>query len=156
LNCQYDLRRLSAHRCPECGRGFDPENRASWAASPTRRLLRRRVGAVGMSWPLIVFGMCHLTRLAAWISLGRPPIAYRDDPTSINFFVTTLYILTEVCMLAFPIAYFLTIASVVSILEKRRAFFVARAALLIAFITLCWMGGFYLIRNAFDIAWFAD
>jgi len=26
LNCKYDLRQLSEHRCPECGREFDPDD----------------------------------------------------------------------------------------------------------------------------------
>jgi predicted amidophosphoribosyltransferase len=26
LNCKYDLRKLSEHRCPECGRPFNPND----------------------------------------------------------------------------------------------------------------------------------
>ena len=26
LDCQYDLSKLSEHRCPECGREFDPND----------------------------------------------------------------------------------------------------------------------------------
>ena len=26
LTCKYDLRQLTEHRCPECGREFDPKN----------------------------------------------------------------------------------------------------------------------------------
>ena len=26
LSCHYDLRNLAKHRCPECGRAFDPDN----------------------------------------------------------------------------------------------------------------------------------
>jgi predicted amidophosphoribosyltransferase len=26
LSCKYDLSKLTEHRCPECGRAFDPED----------------------------------------------------------------------------------------------------------------------------------
>jgi hypothetical protein len=31
LGCQYDLANLSEHRCPECGREFDPTNPDTFA-----------------------------------------------------------------------------------------------------------------------------
>ena len=30
LTCNYDLRKLSEHRCPECGREFEPSDPASF------------------------------------------------------------------------------------------------------------------------------
>lgn len=32
LGCGYDLRSLPENRCPECGRGFDPTNAATYVA----------------------------------------------------------------------------------------------------------------------------
>lgn len=32
LTCQYDLRKLSERRCPECGRAFDPNDITSYAS----------------------------------------------------------------------------------------------------------------------------
>jgi uncharacterized paraquat-inducible protein A len=34
LNCKYDLRQLTEHRCPECGREFDPNNPNSYDSRP--------------------------------------------------------------------------------------------------------------------------
>lgn len=36
LGCGYDLHALSEHRCPECGRVFDPRDESTY--SPTRWL----------------------------------------------------------------------------------------------------------------------
>ena len=35
LDCRYALSRLTCHRCPECGRPFDPRNRFSYRVTPT-------------------------------------------------------------------------------------------------------------------------
>ena len=32
LNCKYDLRNLAEHRCPECGREFDPKEAKTYQA----------------------------------------------------------------------------------------------------------------------------
>ncbi len=32
--CGYDLRDLQEHRCPECGRPFDPKRPATWLSEP--------------------------------------------------------------------------------------------------------------------------
>jgi hypothetical protein len=39
LSCKYDLRNLTAqsdHRCPECGRVFDPDDPRTWSKRPRR------------------------------------------------------------------------------------------------------------------------
>jgi hypothetical protein len=33
LACRYDLRRLTVHRCPECGRAFDPNDPSTFSKS---------------------------------------------------------------------------------------------------------------------------
>ncbi len=60
--CHYDLRHLSESRCPECGRGFDPLDRATFTTRPLvawidahRRVLRKvAAGALTM---LILVGI---------------------------------------------------------------------------------------------------
>jgi predicted amidophosphoribosyltransferase len=32
LTCQYDLENLPEHRCPECGRAFDPDKPTSFSS----------------------------------------------------------------------------------------------------------------------------
>jgi len=36
-NCWYILDGLSEHRCPECGRPFDPDNRRTYHTRPRAR-----------------------------------------------------------------------------------------------------------------------
>jgi predicted amidophosphoribosyltransferase len=37
LNCKYDLRKRTEHRCPECGRDFDPKDASTFESEqPTR------------------------------------------------------------------------------------------------------------------------
>jgi hypothetical protein len=44
LSCKYDLRNLGEHRCPECGRAFDPDDPATFVSPiSSRRKLRRYV-----------------------------------------------------------------------------------------------------------------
>lgn len=35
-SCGYDLSGLAEHRCPECGRGFDPEKPETFLRKPVR------------------------------------------------------------------------------------------------------------------------
>jgi hypothetical protein len=36
LTCKYDLRKLAEHRCPECGRVFDPSDPNSFGIEPPK------------------------------------------------------------------------------------------------------------------------
>src|ERR1043165_9414027 len=38
LSCKYDLSHLTEHRCPECGREFDPNDPWSFDAEPVKRV----------------------------------------------------------------------------------------------------------------------
>ncbi len=87
--CGYALRGLGAGLCPECGRGFDPEDPGTFSllAHVVHREKRARrleiaLVAVGLA-PLIanVFGFAAF--LIARVSLGRWPYRMgRDDPYS--------------------------------------------------------------------------
>ncbi len=55
--CGYDLRDLQEHRCPECGRSFDPKKPATWLSEPVsgrKNLLAAIVGAVLFTIPLAI------------------------------------------------------------------------------------------------------
>jgi hypothetical protein len=41
LNCRYDLRNLGEHRCPECGREFDPTDPTTFSL-PERMMMTGR------------------------------------------------------------------------------------------------------------------
>ncbi len=95
LTCNYDLRGLPEHRCPECGRTFDP------AVPSTYRDPQRPTGfplwvvAMVAAYPTFVLGLAVLTWCAAAISLGRPPrTTGADDPKSINAIVSLLHAAT--------------------------------------------------------------
>jgi hypothetical protein len=42
LSCQYSLAGLIEHRCPECGRRFDPSDRSTFGTSPHRIVRQAR------------------------------------------------------------------------------------------------------------------
>jgi hypothetical protein len=74
LTCNYDLRNLDEHRCPECGRAFDPNDPAF--KHPRRRYWLRVarytiVGLVGLS--IALFAVFFL------LEWSTPPIPYKPD-----------------------------------------------------------------------------
>jgi len=44
LACHYSLKNLTEHRCPECGRTFDPNDPRTYESAPERRPPRIRNG----------------------------------------------------------------------------------------------------------------
>lgn len=44
LSCEYDLQNLAEHRCPECGREFDPNDESTF----DRWSHRRRDSVIGI------------------------------------------------------------------------------------------------------------
>ena len=55
LSCQYDLQNLTEHRCPECGRIFDPNDDRTFQ-SPASSRLRLRVTSLA----LLLFAACAI------------------------------------------------------------------------------------------------
>ena len=156
-DCQYDLRSTTEQRCPECGRAFDPEDAKSFQPEAVRR---RAWGIYliifGASWPLFQFAMLHLTRIAAWISLGHAPRAYLDDPKSINVVVSAFHSAASIFFLAGPFCLGANLFGIFwFILDMRRNRF-RYACLAILLSAASWLSGLWLIRNAFDGAWFMD
>jgi hypothetical protein len=68
LDCNYPLHGLPVSRCPECGRNFDPQNRATFnAARPLNWLDRKVLAPIGP----ITFGATALPCAAmVYLSLG--------------------------------------------------------------------------------------
>ena len=60
LGCSYCLEGLSNHRCPECGRGFDPLNPATFAINPGH-IRARRPGSRLLSFAIIGLVLFFLT-----------------------------------------------------------------------------------------------
>jgi len=60
--CRYPLQDLTEHRCPECGRSFDPDNHATFRASPRRvpRWLKRAtVAFLGFAFVTAAYGAAY-------------------------------------------------------------------------------------------------
>jgi hypothetical protein len=75
LNCKYDLRNLPEHRCPECGREFDPNDSTTF----TLRHTRNRSGIWALVAIAIIFAIgwtlewiLHVP--AAVVAFGAVPI----------------------------------------------------------------------------------
>ena len=55
LDCGYTLDHLDQHRCPECGREFDPANLGSWRAPDEPAKV---TPAVSMLWSTGLIALC--------------------------------------------------------------------------------------------------
>ena len=85
--CGYDLRGLRGGRCPECGRGFDPKDPATFRRSRRRvpRGVRVAGGAlargVGLALASFAVTIAIVAGLAALADIERSPIPVRlhDD-----------------------------------------------------------------------------
>src|SRR5438045_3979320 len=80
LSCKYDLRHLTEHRCPECGREFDPSDPTTFVAKadPVRRHARR----VGLFAFLAIAGAS-----IALVFLQSPGARGKDIPFLIIIFL---------------------------------------------------------------------
>jgi hypothetical protein len=75
LSCAYPLRGLPEHRCPECGRAFDPRNRWTiWLPTQPHRLVRwlaSRPSRAARAAPLIgVIAIAWGTSMPGWRDLS--------------------------------------------------------------------------------------
>lgn len=74
LQCDYDLNGLTEHRCPECGRGFDPENPVTfldtrWIEEQLTPPLRFSIYAA--CFPIVVVVALILLTIAIDWTVGR-------------------------------------------------------------------------------------
>ena len=66
LNCHYSLLRLREHRCPECGRPFDPADQRTYELASVARRGRR------LTWfMLVMIIVVILFLIAAFIPVLR-------------------------------------------------------------------------------------
>lgn len=76
--CGYDLRSLPEHRCPECGRRFDPDNPRTFLTKPVSGrgpLVRAIIGVILVSAPLMLayladLGVLNLPEMDLLVLLG--------------------------------------------------------------------------------------
>lgn len=80
LRCEYDLRELSEGVCPECGRGFDPGDPATFSAKPYRRGVLPVLALCLASAPVVMAAALHLARVVWRVEHGHWPVPYDDDP----------------------------------------------------------------------------
>jgi len=159
LSCGYTLDGLQVHRCPECGRAFDPFNSRTFGPIARRTLSETEVRWLGrLYWMLaaIALGVFapYLNYALAWVVLGHQPIPSADDPK----FIRGIGWVRDLCMgwmiLAVPVA---VLASAVPLViamnakNKRSAlWWVVQAALpLVGVATLIAFRGRVMV-------WFAD
>lgn len=74
LGCSYPLRSLPEHRCPECGRAFDPDNPYTMKVTRPTGLLAT-IWLKPPGWPTAVAAsLVMMLTLSAF----SPPLPYRD------------------------------------------------------------------------------
>lgn len=104
LTCDYDLSKLTARRCPECGRAFDPDDARTFRFSSFWRC-RLLLWSVALScYPVISIGLYYLTWLVAWIDIGHRPRPWLDDPNYCGPTVQVFSWISAVLLLGVPFA----------------------------------------------------
>jgi hypothetical protein len=63
LNCKYDLSHLTEHRCPECGREFDPKDPQTFGSPPNREAAIIWLSCLVCALPVIVWLLFELQRM---------------------------------------------------------------------------------------------
>lgn len=58
LSCDYDLSNLTEHRCPECGRAFDPRNPKTFSTITPAEKKEMLLGF--LIWLAVMAGVCVL------------------------------------------------------------------------------------------------
>lgn len=95
LDCRYPLRGLregGESRCPECGRGFDLGDVATFTTTLRRPAWSWLIaaGSTGL-YPLVFLCLVYLHWLVAWASLGHRPRTYGDARRSINNITSAMF-----------------------------------------------------------------
>ncbi len=67
LDCHYNLSKLPEHRCPECGREFDPKNRRTFFSHAD---LETWKGDRNFWYAVLVVLLCLLPLLMLIITVG--------------------------------------------------------------------------------------
>jgi hypothetical protein len=99
LSCKYDLSKLTEHRCPECGRAFDPNDRKTFNAG--RRLLSwRRIA--------LIAAIAYMFSLAITIYLLR--IEFPNDAqilllSPVYTALTALIFINPICLVLYLVVF---------------------------------------------------
>ena len=83
--CMYDLAGLEEHRCPECGRRFEPTKRRSYSKAPHRRI--NPIGWLTIATsvlPWLIYATLILMWVCGRVAIGHWPVKWRDDPWYID------------------------------------------------------------------------
>ncbi len=75
-SCGYDLRASTDHRCPECGRQFNPAQRKSYDLKPRRKTLSRWLWRAGITLALAILAS-GITFLWLWRGYTQDEKAYQ-------------------------------------------------------------------------------
>jgi hypothetical protein len=75
LSCKYDLSHLAEHRCPECGREFDPSDPTTFIPKPPAKKKSEtpwlQAGLIALGSVLFGFGAFWLK---PWVDPWLPPL----------------------------------------------------------------------------------
>jgi hypothetical protein len=82
LNCKYDLRNLAEHRCPECGREFDPNDATTFLTAATHLEFLTTVQRV-----LILFLLAVIVLIIIDFEPFRPEFLDLKDPGRLRYIV---------------------------------------------------------------------
>lgn len=82
LSCDYDLTALPAHRCPECGRAFDPDDPTSFAVNTDISGVGELTCALA-GWAMIAFPPLGLMLLGASFASSLSLICSCRNPTTV-------------------------------------------------------------------------
>lgn len=106
LACDYDLRSLTADRCPECGRAFDPADAATFRVGEQRTVAEdaRRLAFISGALPLITVGALNIAWIAARLELGRWPEPHVDRASRIGGALDVILPATGVLFVLLPSA----------------------------------------------------
>ncbi len=83
LDCAYSLKGLESMRCPECGRGFDPADAATYSAQTldSRRLLVRAI---------LGFALCLMMVLGLLVGFDGSDLLGDQSGTMVGVFLSLL------------------------------------------------------------------
>ncbi|MFG0252061.1 MAG: hypothetical protein ACF8NJ_04220 [Phycisphaerales bacterium JB038] len=107
--CGYRLDGLGEHRCPECGRAFDPDRPGSFRfgrATDAGRFRRLSV-LLPTGYAAVLFLLVYSAWGASYLALGQLPEAYLDHPCTFSWPILWLALAAQwFAFLGLPMAVF--------------------------------------------------
>jgi hypothetical protein len=81
--CHYSLENLTEHRCPECGRAFDPGDSRTFEAGPRRLSWLRTIQSLMVLFFVAIVGLVLID-----FEPIRPAFLGQHDPDRVRYLVT--------------------------------------------------------------------